>query len=256
MKTKLVLLKALLFVLFVPFTHACNYSNVKGSGKIIIENRDVKNFKGIENHSSVEVMIRQGSNYEVKIEADDNIVSHITTEVEDGKLIIGCEKGFRTKSVKAYITLPELEYISVNGSGDIKGENSFKGTDLELVIKGSGGISVKFNGRDITNSIKGSGSIKVDGEFMNAVSKINGSGGIEASGRAEKVDVLVQGSGSFSGLDLNCKEAKVTIQGSGSCDLNVSYKLNVKIMGSGSVSYKGDPMVNVDRQGSGNVVKK
>jgi len=62
---------------------------VTGSGKVITESRSVSNFKNITFSGMGEMLITQDETESLTIEAEDNIVALIKTEVKDDTLTIG-----------------------------------------------------------------------------------------------------------------------------------------------------------------------
>jgi len=54
---------------------------IHGSGNIIDENRDVNNFYGLSILGSGRVIMEQGTEESLRIEADDNLLPYLETEV-------------------------------------------------------------------------------------------------------------------------------------------------------------------------------
>ena len=72
---------------------AFNSERIRGSGKVIQEKRDVHGFSEVKFGGSGELSLRQGNEESLSIEADDNILPYILTDVEGGKLLIGFRRG-------------------------------------------------------------------------------------------------------------------------------------------------------------------
>src|SRR6187402_585305 len=104
-------MKTLLLLTALPFAtgHGCAFGN-DGSGKIISENRTVTTFNGISLECHANVYFTQGDEQSVKVEADDNIISHITTKVKDMTLEISTdEENWNSHgTVNVYVTVKEL----------------------------------------------------------------------------------------------------------------------------------------------------
>lgn len=212
------------------------------SDKILVdENRQVESFNKISVSGSFEVFVKQGSQ-SVHIEADQNLLQKIETKVENNELKIGWEKHAGNKinndqKVIIHISLPELEGLSISGSGKIIGESNFASKHLSNSIAGSGEISVEVSASKISSDIAGSGNILVIGSCDQSYISIAGSGNYEAS-------------------DLETKETEISIAGSGSAKVNVSSILDIDIAGSGEVLYKGNPKIETSIAGSGKVKKQ
>ena len=62
---------------------------MKGSGNIKTESREVKDFTGVEVAGSAKLIVQQGEIESLTITADDNLLQHLTAEVQSSKLILG-----------------------------------------------------------------------------------------------------------------------------------------------------------------------
>lgn len=214
---------------------SCNAPVMRG--EIIKETRDVGQFSSISLNISADVYLTQGTVQKVEIEGDKNSLQEIETVVTNEALKIQTKNHFggNTGNVTVYITLPEIEGLSVAGSGDIKARSGIKADELDLGVSGSGSIDIKeLTVREVSATITGSGNIDI------------------ISGQAQsEMDVMITGSGSFSAEGFSTGEADITITGSGSATVWAVKELETNITGSGNVSYKGNPQVNARATGSG-----
>lgn len=192
---------------------------IQGSGIAAIETREVSDFRHVKVRGSTDVKARIGGGLtDVRIEADDNLLEYVRTEVEGDTLIIEMEKGqnysFR-RGLNIEIDAPLLESLSIAGSADV----------------------------DISG---------VHGErFAIAVS---GSGDVVATGEVEQLDVSISGSGDVKLLELVAQDADVSISGSGDIGVHAERSLSASISGSGDVRYRGNPSIDGMRiRGSGSV---
>ena len=247
------------------------------------ETRNVGPFTKIVFRVPGKVLLRQGDTQKVEIEGKKDILEKIETQVEGSKLVIEKEgkwndwKWNDDDRVTVYITVKELEGISVSGSGDVIGESRFTTGDLELSVSGSGSLKLEANASgDVEADVSGSGDLYLKGQSKSFESdvtgsgKINismtvsgladfqlsGSGKVEASGTANMVKASITGSGRVMAADMEAKRCQVRISGSGDVEINVKEELDADITGSGSVNYKGNPSkVNSHASGSGKVRK-
>ena len=208
---------------------------IYGSGAVIFEEREVPSFDQIHLKGTGKVILTRASGQGVRVRTDDNIMPHIRTEVEDGKLVISHErKNIRPTVLTLHIAAANLEGVSIAGSGDIIGNDIFSSDRFYTDIAGSGDISVSVNAEKLESSISGSGSIYLSGSTGSYNATITGSGDVDA-------------------FELRAKESSVVITGSGNCRVNVSELLRAKITGSGDVLYKGHPEISRSITGSGKV---
>ena len=183
--------------------------------------------------------ITQTGSEALTIEAEDNIMPKIKTSVENNRLTIGFEDATNispTKPIKYDLSVKDLAAVELAGSGDIN-LSTLKTDALKASISGSGSLVV--------------GSLSVN----SLVVSIPGSGHMAIGGTTPIETIDIPGSGSYNGNRLDCKEAKVTIGGSGTVSLRVSDNLDVTISGSGSVNYLGNPTITKNITGSGHINK-
>ena len=83
---------------------------------------------------------------------------------------------------------------------------------------------------------------------------LTGSGDIIMNGTTQELDASVTGSGDVDCHNLQAKNAKATVSGSGDLSVNCTQHLEAKVTGSGDITYKGKPST-LDKKvsGSGNI---
>ena len=109
------------------------------------EERDVASFTGVSLNISADVLLTQGNTREVIIEADENSLERIITEVKNGVLQIKKEQAWRQnlKNVTIWITVPEIDGLYLSGSGSITAEKTLTSGELEIKVSGSGKIDLQ-----------------------------------------------------------------------------------------------------------------
>lgn len=212
---------------------------VKGEGPTVTEQRAADNFRTIRCAISGEVYVRQDSFYRVEVRGQKNILDILNTSVSGGELKIDFDHNKiigRHDKVEIYISCPNIEGLSVSGSGNITVMNKIVASELDLNISGSGNISLtEVNTNRLNTKISGSGDIDVlNGWATTTSSTISGSGGITMSG-------------------ITSDYADIKISGSGDSRVNVKELLDINISGSGDVYYLGNPRINQRISGSGKV---
>jgi hypothetical protein len=247
------------------------------------ETRKVDSFTKISFRHSGKLYLKQGSPQKVEIEGDEDIIRDIETDVDGDRLIIGRPgKWFDWSShsedrIIVYITVPEIDGLSVSGSGDIIGQTKITTDDIKLNVSGSGSMTVEVEVRgELEADVSGSGDMDVKGKCRNFNSDVSGSGGVRlalnvtehadfgvsgsgkiaATGTSESVRTGISGSGKVMAADFETNRCEVRISGSGDVQIGVRNELDANISGSGSVSYKGNPTkVNSHASGSGRIRK-
>ncbi len=246
------------------------------------ETRNVGEFSKLSYGVSGTLYLTQGNENSVVIEGDEETLEEISTEVRGDKLVIRDKSNSwwgwsNSKKVTIYVTMKDIEAISVAGSGNLVGKNKITASNLDLRVSGSGDLNADIDVRNqLDASASGSGDMMIRGicnDFDSNVSgsgringklrinedakmSISGSGKIEVEGTSKSVTARISGSGSIRAADLETGSCKVTISGSGGVQINVKNSLDANISGSGSVAYRGNPSsVNTHSSGSGKVRK-
>jgi len=193
-------------------------AGVRGSGTVVTESRDVTSFDEIVVLGSGDVIVNVDGTESLTIEAEDNLMPLLTSNVRDGRLELGSDGSFSaTKGIIYRISAESLEGVEINGSGDVT-------------------------------------AAQIDAASFDVT--INGSGNVEPAGSSDELTVEINGSGDYKGEDLIAATGAVRVSGSGSALVNVTDSLDVDIAGSGDVAYMGDPTVTEDISGSGDVSRR
>ncbi|MBS1486067.1 MAG: DUF2807 domain-containing protein [Bacteroidetes bacterium] len=270
-------MKRILILLFLVIT-GFGYAQVK-------ETRQVETFTKLSFRVPGKLILKQGSSQSVVLSGDKDMLEKIETEVSGGHLSIEIPAKWALRNwhwrdenkITAYVTVKDIEAISVSGSGDLESDGKILSNDMELRVSGSGSLTIDLDAKgELRADVSGSGDITAKGscrEFESHVSgsgKVNltcaisgkadvgvsGSGRISMNGRANEIKAHISGSGKVLASDLEVSKCDVRISGSGDVEINVKDALDANISGSGSVSYKGNPsQVNSHSSGSGKVRK-
>jgi hypothetical protein len=209
-----------IFVLIATVAMLTACSVTTGSGNVVNESRTVSGFTKIDLSGAGDVIIEQNGTEALTIEAEDNLIPKLTSEVVNGTLRLG-EKSNLTN----HLTKPVTYRVSMK---DVSG----------LMISGSG---------TVTASTITAPSLAVD---------LSGSGKITVGGTVEQQHLKISGSGEYRAKDLQTKVASAEISGSGNATVTVSDKLDAQLSGSGQLTYYGNPpQVTREVSGSGRVTK-
>ncbi len=214
-------------------------SGQPGSGNVVTDNRNVSGILGINIDYPAQVFISQGDTESVKIEAEDNVLPGLQTQVRGDTLNIfyKAENGKNinpTKPVKITIVVKDLEDVQFPSAGELT-ITGLKTEKLNLSLSGAG--SIKMNNITVTDL------------FVT----LSGAGSVTASGTADNIDMNISGFGSFNGGDLHSKTANIALGGAGSATTWVDDQLDVDIAGAGSVNYYGSAKVSQRISGLGSV---
>ena len=238
MKTQLT--NRLAIVLVLTFALGIGNVGAKSFSDVKKENRNVGDFDEISMSISADLYLTQGSKNEVIIEADEELLEKIITDVRDDGLVIKFEKWYNYRSIgkiNVYVTVKDIEKLIISGSGEITAKTPIKSDELKLVVTGSGSINIDdLTVNEVGSFISGSGDIRMKGKS-----------------KAERLDATVTGSGDIFASNIEFDNADLTITGSGSIRVNITNELEATITGSGRIYYKGNPIIDANITGSGKI---
>jgi len=214
---KLLVLFVLMPVLFAGCHHGLG-AEVKGSGKRIVQKRNIGTFTSISTDGAFDIEVVCQKDVSLEVEADDNILPLITTEVSGNVLYL---KPSRTYSVedapKLKITVPNIEAFSANGAGK-----------MEITGLNNDQFQISANGAPT----------------------------ITAAGTTKLIGIDTNGAAKIDTHNLRAPHAVVDTKGVSKVDLGVSDQLDVTVSGPSRVTYKGDPVINKTVHGPGKVEKR
>jgi len=207
------------------------------------EKRNVSTFSEVTLRIPAKLFIKQGSVQSVEISAKSSTLEDIITEVRGRTLNIKFPKkmfwnNIKPGKIEIHITVPEIDGLSVSGSGDIFAEE-IKSRILDLSVSGSGDIVIdNLKTNRVAAAISGSGNIA-----------------IKDGGVADELTVSISGSGDVDAMGFEASDVSIRISGSGDCSVISNGKIKGRVSGSGDVNYKGNPSIDFSVAGSGRVRK-
>lgn len=185
---------------------------VQGSGTAKIERREVSGFSKIEAGGAVNLTIRTQNDFDVSIEADDNLLRYIKTEVDGDTLKIYSEGSISTKNnINVKILMPEIKSLNVSGASAAVVSN-VKTESVELTASGASKIKIDGSAKDLESDA--SGSSKIDAE------------------------------------NLTVENAEAETSGASSSTISASNDLKLDASGASSIYYTGEPK-NIKQNSSG-----
>jgi hypothetical protein len=196
MKTSNILIAVSFVAAFITSSCTKEFSRIEGVGTITTETLYLQEFSGIYMEGADNVVISYGPEQEVEVTGHPNIISLIKTDVTNGVWHMGLENGnYGEYELTYYITLPTIEKIRYDGSGNVMISNAMEAEYLELALTGS----CNFSGFSLTAQscqvdITGSGNCEITASDLLDVT-IEGSGNVYYKGHPS-IDNHISGSGS------------------------------------------------------------
>jgi hypothetical protein len=221
---------------------ACGVNFELGSGKIVSETRVVSNIESISFSGMGNLFLEQGDQETLKIEADDNLIPYIKSEVHNGVLTIffNCSNShiiYPSQPVRIYVTAKNISELELSGSGQVISDKIITNS-MDMDISGSGRVNIKQLKADVLTA------------------RISGSSRCELEGEVASQKIVISGSGVCDTTQLVSHNANVSVSGSGRALVSADESLDAHVTGSGKVGYFGNPKVMQSVQGSGSVYQQ
>jgi len=253
-------------------------TSVHGSGHVCSEERAISGVTGIDLRAIGHVHITVGDREALRVEAEDNLLPYLQTDVLDGLLEFCNRDGVwlrPTCPIHFYVTVKSLSSLRLSGSGDIEAPD-LAADHFQARLSGAGDIRVgKVSAGDVQINLSGSGHISLAGcQATRHAIQLSGQGNLHLDRlEADDVDVQITGAGSVKVREGQVKTQRIwlsgvgnyqaagvqsdttnaRISGSGSTQIHVRDRLEVSISGMGSVHYTGNPVVQKSVSGLGQV---
>ena len=227
MKTSQLLSFALIFTFLLTLQSGCTYGfiGIKGNGNVVKQERQLNSFGALDVGGAFKVFLTQGDKEFVIVEADENLLDVISTEVRGNTLVIKTTEDIRdSEALNIYLTFKELDDIEISGACHLVGENKMKFGNLDLECSGASDVELKFAAQEL--SLDFSGASKV-----------------ELYGSAESVDLDLSGASHFDGYDLEADIYNVDVSGASHAKIFVNNELSAEVSGAASLKYKGEPTI-------------
>ncbi|WP_306566766.1 head GIN domain-containing protein [Flavobacterium lindanitolerans] len=165
------LMKLIIALLFALFFSSCRYTNertITGSGNVRVETRNVTGFKGINVSNALEVEVEQGDAYQVVVEADENLLSHIITRVENGILHIEADSNtFRNIDArKIKVKLPVIVSLEASSASKITSIGTLITEKLLVDASSAAGIDIAVEADELTCNSSSASSVDLKGKAL------------------------------------------------------------------------------------------
>jgi len=238
MKNKKHILLLTLIMFAALLLNSCGHMIcTKGSGNIVKSDRNTSEFNDVVMRGSGNIYITQAPETKVTVETDDNLQENIIVANNGSTLVIESEGNICPNKFNVYVSTPNVNGLTMQGSGNIKSKSLIESDRMEITISGSGNIDVNAESEDLSILI-------------------NGSGDAELIGKTTKASLEINGSGDINMYKMPCDKCAININGSGNCKILVNELLDVSINGSGDITYRGQPKeIEQSIRGSGKIKK-
>ncbi|MGB2128459.1 MAG: head GIN domain-containing protein [Flavicella sp.] len=175
-------IKGILLLLIITSCQFNQSFTIKGSEIVKSEERKIdKRFKNIEVSNGISLILSEGKDQRVIVEADENIHKHIFTEVSSGTLKIFTDVNTRnTKSKKVYVTTSKLESIYSNSGSNVISENRILADKIDLKTSSGSYMNINLETEQIEASTSSGSIMTLSGSTYTLNSKTSSGSQINA----------------------------------------------------------------------------
>jgi hypothetical protein len=243
MKSKTTFIQKVLAVTLLLFLiTSCKISSdfgEKGNGNSTTEKRAVTGqFEKIHVSSGIDVYVVQSNVSSVEVTVDENIQKLISTEVENGVLIVKSIGSFNsTDGVEVRVSLPAIMGLKASSGSSIKSNNVLN--SKLLTVDSSSGSQIEIN---------------VETDFISLESS-NGSS-IEVIGKALKVETSSSSGSTIDADNLLANDIFAQASSGSSTTVNPILSLQSKASSGSSIHFKNIPKHLEKEESSGGSVSQ
>ncbi|MCO5263664.1 MAG: DUF2807 domain-containing protein, partial [Lentimicrobium sp.] len=214
------------------------------TGPMVTEERPSGYFERIELYDNVNLVLIEGNQPTLKIEAGQKLLDAIKTEITDSTLLIRntlkCNwvRSY-DREITVYATAPALHEIRYEGSGDVRTAGPVTLDSLQVSIWG------------------GAGTFDLDlHAYQLNLALHYGTVDLHVKGKAVLTTIFANSYGPFYCNDLISNIVYIRNSGTNNCHVHAEHILEAEITSVGNIYYTGNPYeLKTNISGSGKLIK-
>ncbi len=230
-------MKYLYFILMTVSIISCK-NGLRGSGNIIKETRQLSEINSLSVSGSIKVEIKNGAIASLTVEADDNIMPYVVTNVSDKNLTIKLKgiNNLRNATINIHLVMPAVSTLNTSASAEIRSSDIIKSNE-KISFKASSGSLINLN---------------VDAPIIFA--DASSGADIILSGRTRNITAESSSGSKVNLFALQAENASASVSSGASILIFASVGLNASASSGGNVKYKGGAPSVVKNVSSGGSV--
>ncbi len=223
--------------------NSCGEDCLTGEGNRTREYRDAGAFNKLQTTLTGRILISQNNDLaanEVIIEAQENVLQVLETEVEDSTLQIGIndfECLREHKDIVITVEVKSIKAVTLFDLGRIETTNLITGENFTVTVNGNAKADLLLNVKNLNTVMNGSGEITYRGE-------------------AQTHTISHNGPGSVRGYEMPVQSTRVTVNDFGNSYVRGVQSIEAEFNGDGNIFYLGSPAISTSGEGDGEVRKE
>lgn len=233
----------------------CDTNTESGGQEITTKQFEYDGFNKIDVNSAFEVEISQGNTYSINITAGD--FSRIKLD-KIGDTLQVSRKGTdwfapSHQTPVAYITLPNLDTISLSGATKVTVSNFHSNEDLTLRVSEASHLeTIDVSAASLFLEVSGASRLKGDLKAMGGADLVvSGSSIVELIGMAADVSAKVSGSSRCDLINFPVCNAEINVSGASNGWTNLNGRLDANVSGASNLTWRGNTTLGDIRTSGG-----
>jgi hypothetical protein len=192
---------------------------------------NVSPFNELEIKQVGNVYLIQGDKESVRLKNGEEISDKLKIENSGKKLIIST-----TEDV--YVTYCHLSSLYIKAAGNIKTNNTMKGSDLSVKIVAVGNVTMNIQSSKLITDFTGTGNIKL-------------------TGNAQEFSLNCSGTGNINTGEFKSSVLLLNLKGVGNVTVYADKEISIDASGTGNITYKGHPeLKHLSKHATGNITEE
>ena len=209
----------------------------KGNGIVAEDQREVtEEFTVVSASEGLDVYVTQAKDFEITVEADENVIDLIGTDIRDGKLKIHAIENIGRATKKVYVSLPDITGLESSSGADLVGKTIIESDKITLNASSGSDLQVEISADEVDANTSSGADIRVSGEANMLYA--NASSGSDIKARDFKVQTCHADASSGADISVNVSESLIADASSGA-----------------DISFTGEATVQMKKSVSGSVHK-
>ncbi len=224
-------------LLFASCMFDMSFEGKKGNGNVVSENRNVgQDFTAVKATEGLDVFVTQDDKTSIRVEADENVIDLIVTEVKNDVLVIHTEKNIGRATKNIYVSLPNITALKSSSGADLYTNGVV--TSDKITLEATSGSDIEA---------------KIEANYV--VAETSSGADIKLSGKANFLEADASSGSDIKARNLEVKECNADASSGADISVNVTDKLTADASSGADIKYTGNPVVNTNKSSSGSVRK-
>lgn len=210
-------------------------SGKRGNGVVVEETRSVnESFTAITASEGIDVYVTQDADFSIRVEADENVIELIGTDIEGGKLRVHAIENIGRATKKVYVSLPEVTALYASSGADLRGEGTIEASKIRLDASSGADLRVVLQADEVEADCSSGADIVVSGRANLLYADASSGSDI----KAQDLETQVCNANASSGADIR---------------VYATQTLTAHATSGADIHYSGDAQVETRKSASGSV---